>query len=75
MNGQSYPFENNVIEQLNQFSLYETSPLVKDKYLIFEWDPGIPIRDNTREEAPVIINEDDMDFEDVAINDNYNGQE
>ena len=32
-----------VIEQVNQLFSYGKFPLVKDKYPMFEWEPGIPI--------------------------------
>ena len=51
------------------------SPLVIYKYPIFEWASGIPILDKIQEEAPDITNEDELDFEDFAINDDDNEQE
>ena len=42
---------------------------------MFEWAPGIPILYNTQEKAPDMINEDELEVEDFAINDNNNGQE
>ena len=37
--------------------------------------PGTPISDETQEEAPYIINEDELDVADIAINDDDNVQE
>ena len=48
--------------------------LVKDKYPMFEWAPGKPVLYETQEEAPDMINEDEFYFEDVSINDDYNGK-
>ena len=55
-------------------SSYEKGWLVKDKYPMFEWAPEIPIWDETQEEAPYIIDKDELDVEEVAINDNDNWQ-
>ena len=63
------------IEQVKKFYSYEKFPLGKDKYPISEWAPGIPILDHIQEEGPYIINEDELDVEDVAINNDDNGQE
>ena len=52
------PIENDDVEQAKQFSSDEKSPLVKNKYPMFEWLPGIPILDETQEEAPDMIDED-----------------
>ena len=41
---------------------------------MFEWAPRIPILDQTQEEAPYMIDEDELDVEDVEINDDNNGQ-
>ena len=41
---------------------------------MFEWYPGIPILDDTKEEAPYIINEYELNVENVANNDDENGQ-
>ena len=66
--------DNGVLEQVKQLSSDEQVPLVKYKYPIFEWVSGIPILDDTQEEAPDIIDEGELDVEDVAINDDDNGQ-
>ena len=50
-------------------------PLVKDKYPIFEWVPGIHILYKTQEEEPEMIDKDELYVEDVVINDDGNGQE
>ena len=67
--------DNNIIEQVNQFSSVEKGPLVKDKYPMFEWASGIPVLYETQEESPNIIDEDELDVEEVSANDNDNGQE
>ena len=46
------PIDNNVIEQVKQLYSVEKGPLVKDKYPMFEWELGIPLLDETQEEAP-----------------------
>ena len=45
------PIENDVIEQVKQFSSDEEVKLTKDRYPTFEWAPDIPIIDKTQEEA------------------------
>ena len=52
----------------------EKCPLVKYKYPRFEWAQGITILDETQEEAPYIIVEDELDVEDVETNDDDNGK-
>ena len=42
---------------------------------MFEWAPDIPKFDETHEEASYMIDEDELDVEDVAINDDDNGKE
>ena len=42
---------------------------------MFEWAPVIPILDETLEEAPDMINEDELDVEDVEIHYDDKGQE
>ena len=37
--------------------------------------PGIPILDDTQEESPYMIHEDELDIEDVSVNDDDNWQE
>ena len=56
-------------------SSYEKIPLVRDKYPIFEWAPCIPKIYETQEKVLDIINEDELEVEDVAINDDDNGKE
>ena len=34
--------------------------------------PGIPILDDTQEESPYMIHEDELDVEDVSVNDDDN---
>ena len=53
----------------------EKSQLVKDNYSMFECAPGIHILDETQEESPHMINEDEMEVQDVAIINDDNGQE
>ena len=36
------PIENDITEKVNQLSSNEKGPLVKNKYPMFEWAPGIP---------------------------------
>ena len=67
--------DNDVIEQVKQLYSVEKCPLVKDKYPMFEWELGILILDKTQEEAPDMINENELDVEDVEINDEDNGKE
>ena len=69
------PVDNNFIEQVNQIYSYGKGQLVKYKYSIFEWAPGTPISDETQEEAPYIINEDELYVADIAINNDDNVQE
>ena len=69
------PIGNNIIEQVNQLSSDEKVLLVKDKYPMFEWVPGIPILDQTQEEVPDMIDEDELDVQYVAMNYDDNGQE
>ena len=69
------PIELDFIEQVKHFSSDEKLPLVKDKYTMFEWATGIPILYETQEEVPDIIDEDELDFEDVKVNDDDAGQE
>ena len=42
---------------------------------MFEWAPGIPILDDTKEEAPYMIDEYELEVEDVAINNDDKEQE
>ena len=42
---------------------------------MFEWATGIPILYETQEEVTDIIDEDELDFEDVKVNDDDTGQE
>ena len=42
---------------------------------MFEWAPGIPILDQTQEEVPDMIDEDELDVQYVAMNYDDNGQE
>ena len=42
---------------------------------MFEWELGILILDKTQEEAPDMINGNELDVEDVEINDEDNGKE
>ena len=42
---------------------------------MFEWEPGIPILDETQEESPYMIDEDELYFEEVSINDDDHVQE
>ena len=42
---------------------------------MFEWAPVIPILDETLEEAPDMINEDELDVEDVEIHFDDKGHE
>ena len=39
----------------------EKGPIVKDKYPMFEWVPGTHILDKSQDDAPDIINEDELD--------------
>ena len=68
------PIENYVIEQVKQLYSVEKYPLVKDKYPMFEWAPGIPILYKTQQEEPDMTDEDELEVEDVAIHDNDNGK-
>ena len=52
------PIDKNFIEQVKNLSSFENVPLVKDKYPMFEWAPGIPLSDETQEETSDIIDED-----------------
>ena len=54
------PIENDDVEQVKQLSSNEKIPIVKDKYPMFEWAPGITILDETQEEAPYMIDEDEF---------------
>ena len=47
----------------------------KVTYPAFEWVPGIPILDETQQQAPYIIDEDELKVEDFAINDDGYVQE
>ena len=69
------PIGNDGIEQVKQLSSDEKVPLVKDKYIMFEWAPGIPILDETQEESPYIFDEDELDVKYGAIIDDDNEQE
>ena len=42
---------------------------------MFEWAPGIPILYDTQEETPYIIDGDELDVENVAIDNYDNGPE
>ena len=42
---------------------------------MFEWATGIPVLDETQEEAPDMIYEYELYVEDVVINNDDNGQE
>ena len=39
---------------------------------MFEWTSGVPILNQTQEEAPYMIDEDELDVEDIYINDDDN---
>ena len=53
----------------------EKGSLVKDKYPKFEWAPGIPILDETQEEAQDTIDENELDVKEIVINDDDIKQE
>ena len=53
----------------------EKGSLVKDKYPNFEWAPGIPILDETQEEAQDTIDENELDVKEIVINDDDIKQE
>ena len=59
---------------MKQLSSDEKGPLVKDKYPISEWTPGIPVLYETQEEATDMTNEDELDDEDFAIIVDDNGK-
>ena len=69
------PIDNDFIEQVKQLSSDKISPIVKYKYLIFEWAPGIPIIYETQKEALYMIDGNEVYIEDVEINFDDNVQE
>ena len=67
--------EKYAIEKLIHIPSDEKALLVKDRCPRFEWSPGIPILYYTRQEAPYIIDEDELGVEYGTINDDDNVKE
>ena len=76
------PIDEDVIDMIKNLAQTERSPIMKDKYPMFEWLPGIPILDNgkdnsttcneidTADDNPLdidIVNDDDDNIDDDNI--------
>jgi len=59
MNGSwnKLPITDEVIDQVEDLSIYDGAPIMKNGYPIFEWSPGGEIDDSDVQESPLIVDQ------------------
>jgi hypothetical protein len=63
------PIDDDVIDMVKQLATAEKGPIIKSKYPMFEWAPGIPIED---EVTDIAHDDDDNDDDTIEQNNDVN---